>query len=128
MSSRKRSALAQNRSLLEILLSSTCTKSRFFLQKITRKKNFFWFLIQVFCKYIKTDFFNIVFIIEIIVPTVMLWFPVGICKDVFEDSNNGERGVRYLPISLYHTHYSIHMRPLTDRSWIRKRDTARTVR
>ncbi len=71
--------------------------------------------------YIKTDLFNIVFIIEIIVPTVMLWFPVGIRKDLFEDSNKGEGGVRYLPISLYHTHYSIHMRavsllqtPLTD--------------
>jgi hypothetical protein len=52
----------------------------------------------------KTDFLNIVFVIEIIVPTVMLWFPVGIRKDLFEDSNKGEGGVRYLPISLYHTH------------------------
>ena len=52
----------------------------------------------------KTDFLNIVFIIEIIVPPVMLWFPVGICKHLFQDSNNGEGGVRYLPISLYHTH------------------------
>jgi hypothetical protein len=34
----------------------------------------------------------------------MLWFPVGIRKDLFEDSNKGEGGVRYLPISLYHTH------------------------
>ncbi len=33
-----------------------------------------------------------------------LWFPVGICKDLFEDSNKGEGGVLYLPISLYHVH------------------------
>ena len=34
----------------------------------------------------------------------MLWFPVGICQDLLEDSNKGEGGVRYLPISLHHTH------------------------
>jgi hypothetical protein len=52
----------------------------------------------------QTSEYNIVCIIEIIASEVTLWFPVGISKDLFEDSNKGEGGVRYLPISLYHTH------------------------